>query len=328
MRFVNSSAYKQKFAPRGMIRPLMTADTLTAWAAGKGYDIAWGPGNLLGEVRAEIVGRSSRGEIDSECVEKWLGWVRNPCAAEDTPGTVIAVAVPCAACSVRFTQGARVVTATVPPTYVEDAYDNEAIRQELKGLLPELGDLELIGPARKALAVRLGLTAYGLNNITYSATRGSYVLIVALATSARLGPWPGSKTRRPEVLAECESCGRCRDACPTSAISQDRFLLRAERCLTCWNELPGRLPSWFPADAHNCLIGCMVCQEVCPLNQGLLKTRDSGILFDQKETAALRAGEMEMTPALNDSIQAKLNTIGLPGIRAVVGRNLALLIRG
>ena len=308
---------------------LMTADTLTAWAAGKGYDIAWGQGKLLGEARAEIVGRCLREEIDPECVEKWLGWARNFGAAPDTRGTVIAVAVPCAACSVRFTRAGRVFTATIPPTYVEDAHENEIIRQELRDLLPELnGDLELIGPARKALAVRLGLTAYGLNNITYSARLGSYVLIVALATSARLGPWPGSKTRRPDVLSECESCGRCRDACPTGAISQDRFLLRAERCLTCWNELPGPLPAWFPADAHNCLIGCMVCQEVCPINQGLLKTRDSGVQFDDRETAALLAGEKEMTPALNESIQAKLDVIGLPGIRAVMGRNLALLIRG
>ena len=307
----------------------MTAEKLTAWAIGKGYDVAWGPGKLLGEVRAEIVGRSVQGEIDPVCVEKWLGWVRNPGAAAGVPETVIAVAVPCAACSVRFTYGERVFTATVPPTYVEDAHDNEVIRRELRDLLPELnGDLELIGPARKALAVRLGLTAYGQNNITYSARLGSYVLIVALATSARLEPWPGSKTRRADVLAECESCGRCRDACPTGAISRERFLLRAERCLTCWNELPGPLPAWFPAEAHNCLIGCMVCQEVCPVNQGLLKTRDSGVLFDQGETAALLAGESEMTPALNESIQAKLEVIGLPGIRAVMGRNLALLTKG
>ena len=305
----------------------MTEDRLTTWAAGKGYDIAWGPGKLLGEARAEIVSRSSRGEIDPECVEKWLGWARDPGPAPDTPGTVIAVAVPCAACSIRFTNGSRVFTATVPPTYVEDGPDNEAIRRELRDLLPELDDLELIGPARKALAVRLGLTAYGLNNVTYSANRGSYVLIVALATSARLGPWPGSKTRRPDVLAECESCGLCRDACPTGAIPQDRFLLRAERCLTCWNELPGPLPTWFPADAHNCLIGCMKCQEVCPINQGLLKTRDSGVLFDRAETEALLNGEKEMTTALNDAIQTKLNLIGLPGIRNVMGRNLSLLIR-
>jgi epoxyqueuosine reductase len=305
----------------------MIEDTLKAWAARKGYDVAWGPGRLLGEVRAEIVGRSSRGELDPDCVEKWLGWIRDPGAAVDTPGTVIAVAVPCAACSIRFTDGARVLTATVPPTYVEDSRDNEIIRQELLTLLPELnGDLELVGPARKALAVRLGLTAYGLNNITYSAKLGSYVLIVALATSARLGSWPGSSSRSPDILAECESCGRCRDACPTGAIPHDRFLLRAERCLTCWNEMPGPLPGWFPAGAHNCLIGCMVCQEVCPCNQGLLKTRDSGVLFDERETAALLAGERATAPGLSASIQAKLDLAGLPGIRAVMGRNLALLI--
>jgi epoxyqueuosine reductase len=304
----------------------MIEDTLKAWAARKGYDVAWGPGTLLSDVQAEIVGRKARGEITPEFADKWLGWVREPGVAGPTPETVIVVAVPCLACSIRFAHGDHVFTATVPPTYVEDARDNEIIRRELLELLPELnGDLVLLGPARKALAVRLGLTTYGLNNITYSPSLGSYILIVALATAARLGSWPGPHPHRAEVRAECESCGRCRDACPTSAIPQDRFLLGAERCLTCWNEMPGPLPAWIPSDAHNCLIGCMVCQEVCPCNEGLLKTRDSGILFEKAETAALLTGG-EMTPELNASIQAKLERIGLAGIKTVVGRNLSLLI--
>ena len=311
-----------------IIEASMIEDTLKAWAAGKGYDIAWGPGTLIGEVRSEIVGRCARGELDPVCIDKWFGWARDPGEASAAPETAIAVAIPCSARAVRFTHGGRVFTAVIPPTYVEDFSDNEQVRQELRDLLPKLhGDLELIGPARKALAVRLGLTTYGLNNITYSAKLGSYVLIVALATSARLGSWPLAKNRRPEVLNECESCGRCRDACPTGAISQDRFLLRAERCLTCWNELPGPLPAWFPADAHNSLIGCMVCQEVCPCNAGLLTTRDSGVLFDEKETAALLAGEDPMAPGLNASIEAKLGVVGLPGIRNVLGRNLSLLLK-
>jgi epoxyqueuosine reductase len=306
----------------------MIEDTLKAWAVRKGYDVAWGPGTLLRDAQAEIHGRGARGELDPDFVEKWLGWVRDPGAAAVTPETVIAVAVPCTASRIRFTHGDRVLTATVPPTYVEDARDNELIRKELLELLPELnGDLVLVGPARKALAVRLGLTAYGLNNITYSASLGSYILIVALASSTRIGPRPRPAPHHAEVLSECESCGRCRDICPTGAIPQDRFLLRAERCLTCWNEVPGPLPSWLPSDAHNCLIGCMTCQEVCPRNQGLLKTRDSGIVFDKAETSALLAGG-DMTPQLNASIQEKLDRIGLAGIRAVVGRNLAALVRG
>ncbi len=305
----------------------MIEDTLRAWAARKGYDVAWGPGTHLRDVRAEISGRGARGDLAPDFVEKWLGWIREPVAAAPVPETVIAVAVPCPACSIRFTHRDRVLTATVPPTYVEDARDNERIRQELLELLPELnGDLVLVGPARKALAVRLGLTAYGLNNITYSPNLGSSILIVALATSARLASLPGPQAHRSEVLSECESCGLCRDACPTGAIPRDRFLLRAEGCLTCWNELPGPLPAWLPADAHNCLIGCMTCQEVCPCNEGLLKTKDSGVVFDERETAALLAGAEAAAPALHASIQTKLESIGLAGIRNVLGRNLALLM--
>jgi hypothetical protein len=96
----------------------MIEDTLKGWAARKSYDVAWGPGTLLGKVQAEISGRNSRGELDSDFAEKWLGWVKDSPAAAPTPETVIAVAVPCPACSIRFTLGDRVLTATVPrPTW-------------------------------------------------------------------------------------------------------------------------------------------------------------------------------------------------------------------
>jgi epoxyqueuosine reductase len=310
----------------GIIRPLMIEDTLKAWAARKGYDVAWGPGRLLSEVLAEISGIGARGEIAPDFVGKWIGWANNSAAAVPIPESVIAVAVPCPACTIGFTLGDRMLTGTVPPTYVEDARDSESIRQELIRLLPELnGDLVLIGPARKALAARLGLTAYGLNNITYSANRGSYIWIVAFAAAARLGPCGGLERQPQETLAECESCGRCRDACPTGAIAHDRFLLRPEKCLTCWNELPEPLPAWIPQNAHNSLIGCMICQEVCPLNEGHLENRESGVAFDAEETAAMIAGNAGMTPELEKSIQAKLEGISLAGIRSVIGRNFALL---
>jgi len=75
----------------------MIEDTLRAWAARKGYDIAWGPGTHLRDVQAEISGRGARGELAPDFVEKWLGWVREPGSAAATPETVIAVAVPCPA---------------------------------------------------------------------------------------------------------------------------------------------------------------------------------------------------------------------------------------
>jgi epoxyqueuosine reductase len=305
----------------------MSENALKEWAARKGYRVAWAPGTLLGEVQREIAARAAKGEPQSWFAQKWLGWLTETQSQADAqPETVIVVAVPCPACTIRFMLPERVLTTLIPPTYVEDNRANEEIRRELIELLPELnGDLELVGPARKALAARLGLTSYGLNNISYSEGMGSHIWLGAFATSARLGPCLEPKSRRAETLAECETCGRCRDACPTGAIAQDRFLLRAERCLTCWNELPGPWPSWIPPNAHNCLVGCMVYQEVCPCNDGLLKTVDSGVLFDEAETKALIASVDGGAPTLEASIRTKLDTIAMSGYMPVIGRNVAAL---
>ena len=56
-----------------------------------------------------------------------------------------------------------------------------------------------------------------------------------------------------------QNCHACRLSCPTGAISFDRFLLRAERCIVLHNEKRGDLPfpSWMNSSWHNCIIGCL-----------------------------------------------------------------------
>ena len=198
------------------------------------------------------------------------------------PQSVIGVVVPCKAGLVRFTLPDRILAAMIPPTYREDTRLGDGIREELLAFLPELrGNLVPAMHGRKAIAARLGLTAYGVNNITYSPGLGSFLWIGVYATTARLAASARQLMSTESILSDCESCGRCRDACPTGAIAHERFLLKAERCLTCWNELPHALPTWIAAGAHNCLVGCMACQEVCPQNEGLLKVEDTGVVFDR-----------------------------------------------
>ena len=63
----------------------------------------------------------------------------------------------------------------------------------------------------------------------------------------------------------------CVKACPTGAIREDNFLIRAERCLTYYNEEPGNLPQWIDIKWHNALIGCRICEKVCPENSTILR---------------------------------------------------------
>jgi epoxyqueuosine reductase len=307
----------------------MIEKRLREWAARNGYRVAVGPASLMDEVGEEIRQRGTKGDLDRAFAERWLGWIHESAEGGAAPAqSVIGVVVPCPVTSIRFTLTDRVLTAIVPPTYCEDAHLGEQIREQLLALLPELKrSLVAAVHGKKAIAARLGLTAYGVNNITYCPGLGSSVWIGAYATTARIPASARQLMSTESMLPDCQSCGRCRDVCPTGAIAPERFLLKAERCLTCWNELPDPIPSWIPQSAHNCLVGCMVCQEACPQNEGLLSVRDSGIVFDGQETAALLSDDPPPDSPLGASILRKLTGLGLGGYRAVIGRNLGLLAR-
>ena len=123
----------------------------------------------------------------------------------------------------------------------------------------------------------------------------------------------------------CRNCRLCQQACPTGAISDARFLIDAGRCLTYFNEREEEFPDWVKPEWHNAVIGCMRCQEICPLNRKLLNTaRDFPASFTEKETLAI----VQKTPfqELSEETQLKLNELCLGEDYAVVARNIARLI--
>ena len=296
---------------------------LAAWADRLGYRAAMGPGALLVEVHREIQGRLDAGEFDPEFARIELGWL------EDTPErldagnrTVFLVAVPRPAHTVTFTLPGGPVLARVPPGKVEGAQTIARVQSQLLEAFPALGDsLRLIRTGSKALAARLGLTAYGRNNLAYIEGIGSFFQLMAFSADALRAPCAAHPWARPAQMAGCPDCGFCRDECPTGAIPEDRFPLRGERCLDYFNESAIPWPGWLPAGGHNCLVGCLICQECCPENAGLLRVEDTGVVFDAEETAALCVPGAPV-PA---SVQVKLEALGLLRFQPVLGRNLRAL---
>lgn len=64
----------------------------------------------------------------------------------------------------------------------------------------------------------------------------------------------------------CGSCTRCIQACPTGALTP--YQMDARRCLAYLNlELRGPIPAEFRAAMGDNLIGCDICQDVCPWNE-------------------------------------------------------------
>jgi epoxyqueuosine reductase len=114
------------------------------------------------------------------------------------------------------------------------------------------------------------------------------------------------------------------DACPSQAIESERFLIHAERCITFHNERPGAFPRWLDPSWHNCLVGCMVCQNSCPINRKLVSRLEDGPIFFEEETAALLQGipRDRIPPAAID----KLMKLDILEYVDVLGRNLRALL--
>jgi epoxyqueuosine reductase len=176
----------------------------------------------------------------------------------------------------------------------------------------------------KLLAVRSGLGAYGRNNICYVPGMGSFLQLVALYCDL---PCQKDNWQKPHMIQSCQDCHACRQNCPTGAIPSDRFLLRAERCIVFHNERKGDIPfpAWIDPSWHNCLIGCMHCQRVCPQNKHFLQCVGEREEFSQEETALLLEGTpSERLPA---ATKRKLRHLDLLEDTDTLPRNLDAFFR-
>ena len=138
-------------------------------------------------------------------------------------------------------------------------------------------------------------------------------------------PCDGDPWREPKALERCESCVACLRNCPTGAITRDRFLLRAERCLTYHNEAAGDFPGWIDPSWHHCLIGCLRCQTACPENKAVLEWFEDRAEFsgagDRSLSPACAAGSAPYGYRGQDEEPG--NQRGLP---AVFCRNLSMIV--
>ena len=129
-------------------------------------------------------------------------------------------------------------------------------------------------------------------------------------------------------MEHCERCLGCLRDCPTGAIAPGRFLLQAERCIAFWNEKPAQVafPNWMEASWHNCLVGCMRCQKMCPENRMVLDWYKEGGEFSEEETGLLLGGASlaELPAALVD----KLERWDLRELLDILPRNLKALLDG
>lgn len=114
----------------------------------------------------------------------------------------------------------------------------------------------------KPIFARLPDFSQGTNTISYVEGVGSRFHVQILTCTPRL-PATAHLLMDSKPL-HCGACRRCVDACPTNALEGGIF--HRERCIRNWMMVGGEVPEEIRSKMGNRLIGCDVCQRVCPHN--------------------------------------------------------------
>ena len=239
------------------------------------------------------------------------------------PVSVIIIAVPRPQNRIYFNIENKCFPVIIPPGYIGQRKLNQKIKAILDCYLSGTG--YMVFPARlpeKLMATYSGLSRYGRNNISYTQDFGSFFHLTSFFSNIDCDY---DRWERKKELENCLDCRFCLKNCPTGAITAKSFLLHSERCLTFFNEEPGNFPAWVKPESHNCLVGCMKCQIVCPYNKPFIDYIEDAGEFTAEETEIL----IQDLPVENipSSIIEKINLLDLQDYISVIPRNLMALLK-
>jgi len=279
----------------------------------------------LHDLRWEIESQYRQGLFDEEFYrERLTGFEFGLPDSLPEARSLIVVAVPQPQVRVTFTWKGKTLPLIVPPTYLHWRKADEQVERLLGQILAPQGyQVAQAALPKKLLAVHSGLGAYGRNNVCYVDGMGSFHRLVALYSDF---PCQEDNWSELRMLESCRNCSACLHSCPTAAITSERFMLRAERCITFHNEKPGDVsfPTWLDPSWHSCLVGCLHCQRVCPQNRDFLQWVEGGPEFSQQETALLLEGvPLDQLPT---ATVEKLKQFDMIDLLDVLPRNLGVFL--
>jgi epoxyqueuosine reductase len=173
----------------------------------------------------------------------------------------------------------------------------EQLRAAIEKLAPGVETRVYVdtGPiVERAFARLSGIGWVGKNTCLINQQKGSWFFLGVILTSLELEP-------DAPAFDRCGSCTRCLDACPTGALIAP-YVMDASRCIAYLNiELRGPIPPEFrPAIGAN-VIGCDICQDVCPWNGG-----SSFVVHGSLGRSEIRNSKLETRAPRRHAAEARL----------------------
>ncbi|MFX1497015.1 MAG: 4Fe-4S double cluster binding domain-containing protein [Promethearchaeota archaeon] len=279
----------------------------------------------IADINEEIQSHKNKQLINLKFYEEYRNYFEiKPNVKFPKINSIFIIAYPDPSTKVIFQYKEKELSLLIPPQYLQGQKIIDRLQEFLISILSLEGyNVEYARIPMKTLSAHSGLTQYGKNNITYINGIGSFYRLAAYYSDF---PIEQDSWGEHKMMDLCKNCSACVRNCPTGAIPTDRFLLRAEKCLTYHNEHPPEIPfpNWIDPSWHNCLVGCLHCQRVCPANKKVVNWIRIGPKFSEEETKLILQGKK--LDQLPEPTIKKLKSYDLKEYLELFPRNLGVYL--